>query len=69
VSAPTHEQFREIGFTGEAAQYPLSEAAYQWLRWFNGVPDGYEVPDTWRYAPNAYMQEYLERKAREDVLD
>jgi hypothetical protein len=52
--------------TGNAAKYPLSPRAYRWLLKFNGVPDGWPVPRTWQYAANAYMQEYVERKAAEE---
>lgn len=58
-STPTEAEFRAAGFTAIAANYPLSEAVCQWLADFNGVRVE-QMPRAWRYAPNAYMQNYLE---------
>lgn len=58
----THLDFRKVGFTGDAINYPLSERAFEWLCNFNGVhPD--KAPWQWRYAPNAYMQKALDDHA------
>lgn len=54
-----HEDFRAIN-------YPLSERAFLWLCRFNGIPLGYSVPWTWKYAPNAAVQEKLDRLAELD---
>ncbi len=56
---PLDAEFRVAGFTGEARKYPLSEKAVEWLAAFNGVPID-KVPITWHYAPNAWMQEWME---------
>ena len=53
---------RKAGFTAEAFKYPLSELAARWLAEFNGV--AFEaIPAAWHYAPNEYMQRYLDRRA------
>lgn len=57
-----HTAFRVSGFTREALKYPLSDQAYAWLLSFNGITTQ-KVPWQWRYAPNAYMQGYLQQRA------
>ena len=44
--------------------YPLSERAFRWICKFNGT-DSSTAPDAWRYAPNAIVQEDLDRYARD----
>lgn len=58
----TEQEFRDIGFTAEAINYPLSDRAFAWLCKFNGLTQE-QAPRAFRYAPNAYMQKYLDDKA------
>jgi hypothetical protein len=60
---PTEAEFRAAGFTADAVNYPLSDAAVAWLCQFNGAPNGWTPPRAWRYAPNPAMQATLERNA------
>lgn len=62
-----HASFRQGGKAGAAINHPLSDRAYAWLLRFNGVPEGHPVPWTWRYASNAYMREYMDRRAAEEI--
>src|SRR5580698_2238525 len=62
---PTAESFRAVGYTPAAIDYPLSPAAIQWLRRWNGVPAGTPHPPAWEYAPSSYEQARIERYARE----
>ena len=62
MSVPTAEEFRAVGFTETAASYPLSERAFTWLCKFNGIALR-DAPRAWRYAPNPYMQDWLDRAA------
>lgn len=64
LDAPTDDEFRAVGFTATALNYPLSERAFAWLCRFNGVEPSAKVPRAWKYAPNAYMLAWLERAAR-----
>ncbi len=62
VIVPTEKQFRDAGYTADAVNYPLSEAAVARLCAFNGItPD--LAPLAWRYAPNAIVRDYWENKA------
>ena len=56
---PTPEQFRAVGFTGAAAAYPLSPAAQEIVAEHNGVSADM-MPETFRYAPNPAMRDWLE---------
>lgn len=58
-----HEEMRKSGRTINGLRYPLSERAQQWLREFNGVPEGWPVPWTWQFASNETMQAKLEANA------
>jgi len=60
---PTEEQFRATGYTADAVNYPLSTPAYEAKCAFNGI-DPLAAPNTWRYAPNAYMRDFWEERAR-----
>ena len=62
MSTPTDADFRAAGFTGAARAFPLSAVAQQWVANFNGVEVG-AMPDAWRFAPNAWMRDWLEREA------
>lgn len=62
------EEFRAAGFTGAARNYPLNDEGFAWLCAFNGIAPE-QAPRAWRYAPNAYMKEYIEQKAREQRVD
>lgn len=59
------KELRIAGFTSAAKNFPLSETGFRWICKFNGVPPE-KAPRAWRYAPNQYMLEYVERKATED---
>ncbi len=59
---PSDAEFREAGFTGAAREFPLSDAACAWLAAFNGVKIE-QMPRAWRYAPNEWMRDYLEKQA------
>jgi hypothetical protein len=56
------EEFRAAGKTGASRNFPLSDRACEWLAAFNGVPVE-TMPRAWRFAANAYMQEFIERRA------
>lgn len=60
-----HASFRLCGLDGAAINYPLSTRAYHWLCDFNGARPG-ETPWTWRFAPNPWMQAYLDRRAESE---
>lgn len=60
---PTDEEFRQAGFTGAARRYPLSEAGKNWICRFNGITRQI-MPRAWGYAPNPYMLEYIESRAK-----
>lgn len=62
VAPPSDAEFRACGYTGEAAKYPLSDRAFLWLCRWNGISPEL-APRTWRYAPNAFVQASLDRKA------
>lgn len=61
---PTETQFRAIGFTAAAAHFPLSNRAFLWRCNFNGIKPA-AAPTSWRYAPNVYMQTWLDRVAEQ----
>ena len=65
---PTESEFREAGFTANAINYPMSDAAVAWLCKFNGAPDGWVPPRAWRYAPNAACRDNCEQKAAEQIV-
>lgn len=51
--------FRKAGFTDAAIDFPLSDAGCAIVAEHNGIaPD--QMPPEWRYAPNAYMQRWLD---------
>ena len=60
---PTEKEFRDVGYTAAAINYPLSDAAVAWLCAFNGAPVGWVPPRAWRFAPNPACQAMLERNA------
>ena len=62
MADPTEADFRAAGFTAAARAFPLSAGAQQWLADFNGVAVA-AMPDAWRFAPNAWMRDWLEGKA------
>lgn len=63
-----HASFRACGYTGAAIDFPLSARGYYWLCAFNGARPG-ETPWTWRYAPNAGMKDYLDRRAEAEGIE
>lgn len=54
----TDQQLREAGFTSAARSYPLSREGFLWLCHWNGVKPE-QAPPGWYYAPNGYMQEWI----------
>lgn len=62
VSAPTDQDFRAAGYTAAARDYPLSKRACRWIAAWNNVPFE-RLPPAWRYAPNAGIFVYIERRA------
>lgn len=59
---PTEKEFRDTGYTANAANFPLSEGAFACLCAWNGIaPD--RAPKTWRYSPNAFCRDAWERVA------
>jgi hypothetical protein len=64
--AEIHEHFRAgSSVSGDAINYPLTDAAYAWKLRFNGVPEGCDMPWTWRFASNAAMKRQMELAACE----
>jgi hypothetical protein len=59
VSTPTPEEFRAVGFTAAAAEFPLSNSAAEIVAIHNGVAR-IAMPPAFFYAPNAYMRDWLE---------
>jgi hypothetical protein len=57
-------EFRKVGFTAAALDYPLSDAACAVIAEFNGV-DAEKMPLGWRYAPNLYMHRWMEWLGKE----
>lgn len=58
---PTDLDFRAVGYTALARNYPLSAAAVAVKSEYNGGT----LPAAARYAPNAYCQQWWEWLARE----
>lgn len=58
-----HLEMRKSGRTINGLRCPLSDKAQQWLKDFNGCPEGYVVPWTWQFASNPTMQAYMEERA------
>jgi hypothetical protein len=56
---PSAAQFRDVGFTADAANFPLSRAAQEVVAEHNGVTVE-RMPEAFKYAPNAYMRDWLE---------
>jgi hypothetical protein len=55
-----HTEFRKIGFSGAALDFPMNASGIAFRRRFNGVPEGQVMPWTWDYAPNAAMRDFNE---------
>lgn len=60
---PTPEQFRAVGFTAAAAEFPLSEAGCAIIAEHNGVESA-QMPAAFRYAPNPWMHAWIEELGR-----
>lgn len=59
---PTHEEFRAVGYTGAAAQYPMDELAIKMIAAWNGVrPD--QLPEAFKYHPNQWSLDAWTRVA------
>ena len=63
AETPTPEEFRAVGFTAVAAEYPLSEAGSAIVAEHNGVQLD-RMPVAFRYAPNPWMHAWLEDLGR-----
>lgn len=61
-TVPTEEEFRATGWTKNAINFPISEAAVKVRCSYNGITIE-QAPKTWWYAPNAWVQADLEKKA------
>jgi hypothetical protein len=59
---PTDEEFRDVGFTSAARQYPRSELGNAMMAAFNGVTVD-ELPEAMKFYPNPYMRDAWERVA------
>ena len=64
---PDRARFRKSGMTEDALNYPLTEGGVAIVAEHNGVAVE-QMPAEWHFAPNAWMQRWLnnlgERKAR-----
>lgn len=58
----TDDQFRAAGYTAKARGFPLSEAGARWVAAWNGI-EFEKIPASWCYAPNGFMQQWVEEKA------
>lgn len=62
----SEKEFRDTGYTKNAINFPLSDAAFKRKCIFNGaVPE--QAPRTWRYAPNAICQREWEQMTDEEL--
>jgi hypothetical protein len=52
------KQFRDVGFTLAAMQFPRPPESLEALRRFNNVPDGWKHPFAWGYYPNEYCRDF-----------
>jgi hypothetical protein len=59
---PTHEGFRAIGFTEQAASLPRDELALYMFAAFNGVTVD-QLPEPFKYFPNEATKAAWERVA------
>ncbi|MEQ1614466.1 MAG: hypothetical protein ABL904_17095 [Hyphomicrobiaceae bacterium] len=65
MTIPTEADFRKVGYTADAINYPLSEAAIALKAKLNGVtPD--QLSPANRYAPNDWVQLDLEARAKNE---
>ena len=53
------EDFRAVGFTGAARNFPLNEAGKRAVASLNGTTVA-KMPAAFCYAPNAYMRDWME---------
>lgn len=58
---PSEDEFRKVGYTSYAANFPLTWEQQLWLAAFNGVPVD-KMPDAWRYAPNETVYKQYEKR-------
>lgn len=59
MTSPSDEEFRKVGFTGEAANWPLSPAGQAIIAAHNGVTVE-QLPEAFRYSSNKHMHEWIE---------
>ena len=59
-------EFRKAGYTGNAINFPLSEAAFRAKCKWNGI-DPKDAPRVWRYAPNEWCRQFFEQRAKMSV--
>lgn len=56
MNTPTHDDFRKVGMTGDAANYPRSSIQIEMMAAFlNVTPE--QMPDTYRYFANEHMRD------------
>lgn len=60
--APTHEEFRAVGFTGAAAEFPRDDLALAMFAAFNNVTVA-QLPHPFHYFPNPATREAWNRVA------
>jgi hypothetical protein len=58
-ATPTPEQFRKVGFTANAVNFPLSPTGQAIIAEHNGVTVDY-LPEACRYSSNAHMHRWIE---------
>lgn len=64
----TDADFRAVGYTGAAINFPLSDAGFGWLcRVWNGIAPE-QAPRAWRYAPSKAARRQIERYAAEGCV-
>lgn len=51
TDAPTKEDFRKAGMSGDAARYPRDDLAMVMLCAFNGI-EPHQAPPAWWFHPN-----------------
>lgn len=57
---PTHEEFRAVGMTGDAALYPMTEVQVRFFAAYKGVTVE-QLPKTFMYYPNESSKRSWER--------
>lgn len=64
LRVPTKEEIRAVGWSGDVTRFPLSPAAFAYRCRVNGITP-MQIPNfAWLYAPNEWVRQDLERKAK-----